>query len=407
MLLNQTLSLESLLKQVTLRDLIRYNIEDKSVSATQLLERKLETLRQGNVQRGHIQKLKKRNFDIYIQNDFADHILLKTINKNFKRLYKIKQADRNLIVDQVSVLLQDTCPFYVTKLDIKKFYESVNRDELLCEISNDHLLSYRSKKILCDVFNTPVFTSSIGLPRGLSISSSLAEYKLRKFDREARKVKSVYFYARYVDDIIIFSYEESGPIISKLKELLPDDLSFNDEKTISRSKPRLNGNANTFSYLGYQFTFSDILNSQDLKVEIAPNKIKKIKTRIVKSILDFRRNKNYALLDDRIKFITGNYKIKDSQFSDQGSLLGGIYFNYPLLRSNDTSLCNSTLLSDLDRFLRSMIFSTKQFGLKNALTKNQKEKIGKYSFEYGYKYRIKHDFSLCEISRLKRCWEND
>lgn len=43
-----------------------------------------------------------------------------------------------------------------------------------------------------------------GLPRGLSISSVMSELYMKYFDLRIRRLEGVYYYARFVDDIVVF-----------------------------------------------------------------------------------------------------------------------------------------------------------------------------------------------------------
>ncbi len=43
----------------------------------------------------------------------------------------------------------------------------------------------------------------VGLPRGVPLSATLSEYSMKRFDRFVSTLPEVYYYARYVDDIVI------------------------------------------------------------------------------------------------------------------------------------------------------------------------------------------------------------
>ncbi|MBF4218270.1 hypothetical protein C5616_24210, partial [Vibrio anguillarum] len=65
------------------------------------------------------------------------------------------------------------------------------------------------------------------------------------------------------------------------------------------------GLENEFDYLGVKFR----LSNKSSKYSLSTNKVKEIKTRVIKSIVDYRKNKDDELLINRIMFLTSNYKI--------------------------------------------------------------------------------------------------
>nr|WP_274620819.1 RNA-directed DNA polymerase [Enterobacter kobei] len=108
-----------------------------------------------------------------------------------------------------------------------------------------------------------------GIPRGLSISAYLAELLMYDFDNQVKDEYSVFYYARYVDDIVIVTsgYEDSDAFVENVKSILPNGLQFNEGKKyyISDLIPKSAKKTNTapskkllsFEYLGYDFSVGD------------------------------------------------------------------------------------------------------------------------------------------------------
>jgi hypothetical protein len=67
---------------------------------------------------------------------------LKQIQYNFRKLYKVKQANRFAIVSQIKGLLDDNFPKYVIRTDIQEFYESIPHDILLQKLNEENLLTF-------------------------------------------------------------------------------------------------------------------------------------------------------------------------------------------------------------------------------------------------------------------------
>src|SRR5690606_8958359 len=104
----------------------------------------------------------------------------------------------------------------------------------------------------------------------------------------------------------------------------------------------------SFEYLGYRF---DIYNPtkknepRDVVLDIAKSKVDKMKSRITLAYLDFCKNRDFPLLEMRIKFLTSNFSISD--INRGGYRLAGIYHNYHRI---DPS--KSVALDQLDEYLR-------------------------------------------------------
>ena len=152
---------------------------------------------------------KKRDFDYLCQN-----LILRKLHNNIKTIYKVQQADRNNIVRQMKILLSENVEMWVVRLDVRHFYESINREKLITKLEEDARLTYPSLTLLQSLFKDPVVASGTGLPRGLCVSAAMSELYMKYFDLNIRRVEGVYYYARFVDDIIVFcSSEQSKDLV--------------------------------------------------------------------------------------------------------------------------------------------------------------------------------------------------
>lgn len=390
--------------------------------------------------------------EYFLTHDLPNKLTIRKLNDNIKRIYKDEQANRRIIIAQVKTLLAETCPYWLIKTDIKNFYESINRDRIISKFNDDSLLSYHSMHLLRKVFSNRTLAGTTGVPRGMNISATLSEIYMRKFDKWIRRVGGVYYYARFVDDIIIFS-SSLPSCINLIKNLnsmlseLAEGLKINSLKTelydkTLKSVNIKNGKALTKSkqleYLGYSFIkekgqfnipkpqkfknveklkftveakyssflpekishleFNTIPSSNDdtLKVTIAGKKIKKIKTRIIRALIDFGKNKDFNLLEMRVKFLTGNYSIRKSE--EGNDLRSGIFYNY--LQVNDPKI-----FFELNSFFRKSIYSKKvSFGGKISLTQLQKRHLSKYCFVAGFELKVYNQFTYAEMCRIINCW---
>lgn len=151
---------------------------------------------------------------------------------------------------------------------------------------------------------------------------------MRDFDNFYRTNQNIYFYSRFVDDIIIITsgYEDKSIFIEDLeKNLKPLQLSLNTKKQYNKKVERTNKSINStvcsFDYLGYNFKVSNPPSSsknnkekhpfRKIKIDIAEKKVKKIKTRIILSLLSYIETGDFDTLHSRLKLLTGNYSLVD------------------------------------------------------------------------------------------------
>lgn len=349
---------------------------------------------------------------VYSVTSHIDEFAIRKLSDNLSRVYGVQQANRSEIIGQAIPLLREKVPFYLLKLDIKSFYESIDRSVLMETISKDSALSFRSKLLLNQLLGSSQHFPGTGLPRGISLSATLSELYMKEFDAHARNIDGVYFYARFVDDILIFCFSGAQSLKAMLASSLPAGMAFNDAKECLLGFDR-NGNCAIFdgkpeiSYLGYKFIFRPpgapvSPPCPRLTVKIAESKLMKMKRRIMLSLFSFIKNKDASLLNDRIRFLTGNCQMKRD--GDNGKLLTGIYYNY--IHIDESGILE---LKSLTQFLRKAVLSKRgAFGknLQAHLTNEQRRLLISYCFEAGFRKRITHKSTPERLKQIKECWRN-
>jgi len=330
------------------------------------------------------------------------HYAEKQISKNLRRLYKVKQANRNQIVSQLADLLDDKFPYHFIRTDVSSFYESIDHSSLMKKLEDDQLLSHTSLRLTKNIlakFSLLTASCGVGLPRGIGLSSYLAELYMRDFDEEIRGLEDVVFYARYVDDIVVVFAPTpmSSPkgYLPKIEAALKKKgLSKNQSKT-DESKFDSGGNSLCrtglqFDYLGYEFIFNP-----KPKIRLSAPKQAKYMARLVASFTRYhlQKSKNprnaYRLLLKRVRFLTGNTQLTHNK---QNAFVG-IYFSNPHL----TERCQ---LRGLDGKLK---------GLTSKLTSQSlKDQLGKLSFVEGYEQKIFRRFHRKnEFRKIVKAWKYD
>lgn len=322
-------------------------------------------------------------------------LILRKLYKNIKRIYGIEQSNRNQIVKQMVSLLTEESRKWVVRLDIRNFYESIERSRLMERFIEDGRLNYQSISLLKNLFANPSISKKKGLPRGLNISSVMSELYMKYFDLEIRRMEGVFYYARFVDDIIIFCNNRVSQenVWKKIPGLLDSlGLQINESKSYKWNDQQ---KVISLSYLGYTFVPQD---NNIIEITIAEQKVNKIKTRITKSFVRFGKDGNFCKLKGRIKFLTGNFIIYN--FSTLLPIRIGIYFNYNMIT-------NKTPLFELDQYYQSLLHCrTGNLGtrLTARMTAIQQKELSKYSFVFGFEKHVRHYFTSAMITDITDCW---
>lgn len=334
-----------------------------------------------------LNKRNRRNFDYKCQN-----LILRKLHNNIKAIYKVQQADRNTIVRQMKILLSENVDIWVVRLDVRHFYESINRGKLLTKLKEDARLSYPSITLLHSLFSDPVIAASTGVPRGLGVSAAMSELYMKYFDLSIRRVEGVYYYARFVDDIIVFcSSERSKDLVweTAQEELNSLGLNLNEEKSYTWYS---SSHGPDLIYLGY--TFKKRGNKVD--VAIADKKIKVIKTRLTKSFVRYAKDHNFKLLKMRIKFLTGNFTLY--QADTLLPIKVGLFFNYK-------QATNTDCLGELDMYYQRLLHCRSgKLGGRITLTMAELKDLEKYSFRFGYENHVNHHFTNEQMGLITNCW---
>lgn len=340
----------------------------------------------------------KKEKTFFISNENKSEVLfqkavLRKIYRNIEVEYRFIHPNRDAIISQIIRLTQVRNPYWVLKLDIKSFFESIDRNRIIKKIEQDSLLSSKTTYLIKKIFANQSFNSYTGLPRGLNISSILSEIYLKDFDLEIKRMQGIFYYARYIDDIIIFCTSKSARDCVKehAKKMLEELHLFLNKKKV---KEWDYNSKHGLYYLGYEIKHDE---KDIIAISIDPKKIDKIKTRIVKSFINFTKNGDFPLLDKRIKYLSGNCLFKKEQ---EKKLFTGIYYNYKQITKDE-------IINELDLFYKKILNCKKgKLGAKlnHLLNSTQKDRLNKYSFIFGYEKHISFSLPLNEIKKITLAW---
>ncbi|WP_099081777.1 antiviral reverse transcriptase Drt3a [Pseudomonas syringae] len=356
----------------------------------------------------------------YAFTNLQSELISRLVAKNIKINYKIKQANRQTVIGNAISLLKEGGAYHIYRFDIKSFYENIDRKLIFNKLMVDAKCSWQTLTLLSELFDVLSFLGIDGLPRGLGISSALSELALHSFDSKIKHMPEVFYYGRFVDDILIITsgHTSRKNFEDELNAVLFDGLEFHEgNKRTYIAVPKSKDDAtsevfNSFEFLGYEFKVFNRNNSinqskykqRKVLIDISSSKVDKVKARLISSFCSYisgaQGYTEYQLLKYRIKALAGNYHITDPISGI--NIKTGIYYNY--IHKNNNHQC---ALKALDSFLHGMLFSTSHplsFRITRCLTLSQRRELAGYSFSSGFKKARFHSFTYQILKSVKECW---
>lgn len=367
------------------------------------------------------------------RNNHSQLFAMKQLQCNLQKTFKVKQANRHLIMANIKLLLKTKRPYYIIRTDVSSFFESISQERLLHSIMDNTLLSYKSKVFVKAILNqyeeekknltdeeSEGMKEGYGVPRGIGISSLLSEIYMRDLDSTIRKRPEVIFYVRYVDDIfMLLAQLPHGETLEQYYNDLENEFRHYNLSLKSSKDPKCSlidyfaqkTSPSKLTYLGYELTIvvdcqNGKLKNTDVSFQLSSDKYKRITRRIDNAFKHFDSINKYDLhkarknLVDSLKLITGNVRLHDSK----SGIKTGLYFNSDLL---DEDLGQ---LQDLTKYL-----CGKKLSLHPELFLNQEEqkryeealynRIKKFDFVESWKTRKMFSLSGKRLKEIMR-WLN-
>lgn len=239
---------------------------------------------------------------------------------------------------------------FCLKIDIKKYYPSVN-NEILKTILRRKIKDNKLLKLLDEIID-----SAEGIPIGNYLSQYFANLYLSGFDNYVKSNLNIKYYYRYVDDIIILSgsKEDLHNNFIKIKEYIENNLKLNIKENyqIFPIEKRM------IDFVGYVINHDNIRIRKKIKLSfIKSTKIGNIKSissylgwlkhsnskNLIKKYIqmnkfsDFNIDNNFSssFFGDKISIedvldktiIVTNYNIGDSKFKNKNCLKIQIEYN--------------------------------------------------------------------------------
>lgn len=191
------------------------------------------------------------------------HAIVRNIHQYFEKKfifdsYAVTVGKGQLrAVQRVQKFLQEAKYYgdvYILQCDISKYYQSMNHDVLINQISR----TIRDKKLvnlwarLIKGFND----SGVGLPIGAYTSQISANIYMNPFDHFMKDFKKIKWYVRYMDDFIVISNDkkELWNLFIDIKEFIEDNL-----KLRLNPKSHLYKSIQGVDFAGYRIFYNHLL----------------------------------------------------------------------------------------------------------------------------------------------------
>lgn len=152
---------------------------------------------------------------------------------------------------------------YCLKIDIRKFYPSIDHDVLKAIIRRK--IKCKDTLALLDT----IIDSSDGVPIGNYLSQYFANLMLAYFDHWIKEVMRVKYYFRYADDMVFLAKtkEELHALLAKIKEYLADlNLTLKgNEQVFPIAENRIDKHGRGLDFVGFVFYHAQTLMRKAIK----------------------------------------------------------------------------------------------------------------------------------------------
>jgi RNA-directed DNA polymerase len=173
---------------------------------------------------------------------------------------------------------------YCLKLDITKFYPSVDHD----------ILKYLLRKKIKDKdllwLLDEIIDSANGLPIGNYLSQYFANFYLTYFDHWLKEVLKIKYYFRYADDIIILS--DDKPSLHKLLFEIKTYLQVNLKLIVKGNYQIFPVDARSIDFVGYRFYHTHTLIRKRIKQNFARMLVKRKNNASIASYYGWAKHAN-------------------------------------------------------------------------------------------------------------------
>ncbi|MFW2351885.1 reverse transcriptase domain-containing protein [Aliarcobacter butzleri] len=396
--------------------------------------------------------------DSVFYKDFSSHSFGYRFNPSFRQsdIFEHWLKQWNMYIKELKTLIysEDFKEYYILKLDLKSFYDSVNLQKLQIELNQNIDQSYQSgiiqeedKQTYFEIINNLInFSKQIlkndtkGLPQGPAYARYLAEFYLISLDGIIeQEIKNKGFYYRFVDDmfVILPTKKDMDLLENKLIEhLATKDLSISDN-----SEKIYKGMINSFKPLfenyvdNTKYFIDSVSKNKDINTQTTIHQASSKLLELIKNDEGEINDKNltflYTHLDDSKQIIEKKQELESyiiNQAKGRGSFFN-IFWRYYFAKYNfsdinfsifknirrlkresflnslliilnsDNSLSNSSLKSLLDLYLTTDLSSIEKLSILEIYSINNDLFNEGIIVKIGNDINIYNDFILSAFSK--------
>lgn len=295
-----------------------------------------------------------------------DRVILHQLQKYLATIFP-DRVPKNIASTYVRLISEDMKTLdpqstWVCSTDIKTFYDSINPDRLNNVIARK-VKCLPALKLISHALQTPTvpkntkralhsrFKPAEGIPQGLAISNILASIYMQEVDDAFKEFHDITYF-RYVDDVLIYGAHD--PVKNAYKSLKSRlkrrGLSLH---SLTSGKTQIESLSNTFSYLGYTFSWPEIT--------VRDSTIERFLQSIAEKLTEYKHNKQSRL--ERQKYLTKDRLVEiffmELNEKITGAISGNKRYGWVAYFNQITDL---TLLHKMDKAILGMLKRMHEIG---------------------------------------------
>lgn len=383
---------------------LRQKLEEKKKEE---LAQKAETISQGKALI-EVKPVEIKNHQAFVADNIDTRLVCQIIKLELRRSYKLSPTDMNIVIEGLKGLLDNPMPKIIIRADITSFFESIPQQELIDKLRDDGFITRLSlrylRKMMYEYNRISGKHDYIGVPRGLAFSSYLSELYMRPIDKKIRRMHGVYYYKRYVDDMVLVLdptvatpeeyWNDLSAIFKKHKLSLHED----SRKKFMCLLDKATACAN-FEYLGYRFIYS----KGKLEVRMSDKRYRKYQLlidaifEIYAKCANFHTKGKVDALKElfvRLKMLTSNGVLSGRK----NYVATGIFYS-------NKHLTDDCQLRQLDTYLSLVIDSVERFNPPSTLF-NYREEGNNYQENLDRIKKKLHGYSFMEGFHKRKIYKS-
>jgi len=221
---------------------------------------------------------------------FKDKIVQLAINNVLKRIYQpsfiydsyacLDNKGTHKAVERVQYFLRKANWEYgpettIIKLDISKFFYSIDRD-ILKSIITKKIKCKRTIALLYEIIDSADEIDVVGLPLGNTLSQIFANVLMDRFDQYCKRQLRLRYYVRYADDVIavVRNKEEANRMLGLMVDFINNELNLNINEKKTKLFPVEQG-VNAYGFKIYK-THRLLRNESKKKIKRKSKKMRRL-----------------------------------------------------------------------------------------------------------------------------------